>query len=520
MTHPFQCIATVQLPGRDEYLAAACGPKVFLVNAGKGEIASEWSASSLTTATSNGNDDAAGTSERPAKKQKTSNAASHAPNIIKLTVSLSQQYIVAVTDDKVIHVFEITGHGELKALSQRCMPKRPCAIQVLPDNATIICADKFGDVYSLPLLPSDAALTQNASPGAEHVDVMKTDEATFKPSATNLTVHTERNRKALEAQMQQKNFSAKKEPLKFEHKLLLGHVSMLTDVVFATRQVDGKQRSHIITADRDEHIRISRAPPQSHVIEGYCLGHSEFVSKLCLIPGTDILVSGGGDSWLGVWDWPSFKLRRKFDIRAAVLDTIRQDAEVSGADKTDTIKKADKDVVVSGLWTAPFANAKGKQETALLVACERRPSLLIIPISRLMLKKDESMTQTRVGHSVLDVTCIGDSVVLSLDTRSAGPGRLQPMKLFQSSGNDKGAVDYERDEEMDAKLKCLTKSSTDAHADDKALDELLYGVANLRKRRGWGDDAGGTQVDPSDTKRDDNGTEAMDVEDDLTVHKP
>ena len=33
------------------------------------------------------------------------------------------------------------------------MPKRPCAIALTADDSQILSADKFGDVYSLPLLP-------------------------------------------------------------------------------------------------------------------------------------------------------------------------------------------------------------------------------------------------------------------------------------------------------------------------------------------------------------------------------
>lgn len=80
-------------------------------------------------------------------------------------------------------------------------------------------------------------------------------------------------------------------------------------------------REYIITADRDEHIRVSRGIPQAHVIEGYCLGHEEFVSRLCVAPGgrEDILISGGGDDYLLVWDWPRCRLLGK----AGVLEHVR-----------------------------------------------------------------------------------------------------------------------------------------------------------------------------------------------------
>ncbi|EDU50550.1 tRNA (guanine-N7-)-methyltransferase subunit Trm82 [Pyrenophora tritici-repentis Pt-1C-BFP] len=116
-------------------------------------------------------------------------------------------------------------------------------------------------------------------------------------SQNSLQQLSERNRKTLEEQLKQKakGLAKSKEPMRFKHQLLLGHVSMLTDVVYA--KVNG--RSYIITADRDEHIRISRGLPQAHIIEGFCFGHEAFISKLCLTP-SGLLVSGGGDDHLYV----------------------------------------------------------------------------------------------------------------------------------------------------------------------------------------------------------------------------
>ncbi|OMP87296.1 tRNA (guanine-N(7)-)-methyltransferase subunit TRM82, partial [Diplodia seriata] len=187
--------------------------------------------------------------------------------IIKLVTSHDGQHIVAVTgEDKRVRVFSLDPSGTLKHLSERSMPKRPCAIAVTQDDQTILCADKFGDVYALPL--------QHTSED-EQAFATKAEQApkTFVPSATNLTVHTARNRKALEAQLKQQETQAKsKEPLRFKHELLLGHVSMLTDLLFVTLDAEdlraesdvpaAKPRNYILTADRDEHIRISRGQPQ------------------------------------------------------------------------------------------------------------------------------------------------------------------------------------------------------------------------------------------------------------------
>jgi tRNA (guanine-N(7)-)-methyltransferase subunit TRM82 len=87
---------------------------------------------------------------------------------------------------------------------------------------------------------------------------------------------------------------------------------MLTDVVLATLG----ERKYILTADRDEHIRISRGIPQAHIIEGFCLGHMEFVSRLC-IPDErpDILISAGGDDDLFVWEWVSGQLLSRENLK-------------------------------------------------------------------------------------------------------------------------------------------------------------------------------------------------------------
>ena len=52
--------------------------------------------------------------------------------------------------------------------------------------------------------------------------------------------------------------------------LVLGHTSLLTAFLLTPDE------KHIITADRDEHIRASRFP-QGYTIESFCLGHKRYV---------------------------------------------------------------------------------------------------------------------------------------------------------------------------------------------------------------------------------------------------
>ncbi|KAK5109825.1 hypothetical protein LTR62_006558 [Meristemomyces frigidus] len=460
--------AITEANGKDSRVLVACGAKIYLLDVANGAVISHWSANDTHQATPQHDD--ADEDERPKKKQKTKAQVQVQPVVLKLAISPDQRHAVAVTDDKYVRVFSIEDN-RLEELSQRCMPKRPCALDILPDNATIICGDKFGDVYSLPLLPAESP-EQDTNTGASQEPQPEQDKAAFKPSATNLTVHTQRNRKTLEMQQQQQKFTTKKEPLKFEHKLLLGHVSMLTDLAFATHKVEEKIRSYIITADRDEHIRVSRGPPQSYIIEGYCLGHNEFVSKIRLIPGTNWLVSGGGDDWLGVWNWPEYRLHRRISLGDAFQPG---DTKVIGP--------------VSGLWTVPYQAATGLQ-LALVIAMERQPCLLVMPIEQLQLKGHQPLALTCIAldYPPLDVVTIGENLVVSLDAREVGQTRLQAFQLRHHNGDH---VRSERNTELETKLGCLDQVSQGPIGEAKALDDLLYNVGGLRKRRGWGEDGEG-----------------------------
>jgi tRNA (guanine-N(7)-)-methyltransferase subunit TRM82 len=226
------------------------------------------------------------------------------------------------------------------------MTRRPSSIALTADNSTILCADKFGDVYSLPLIPS---------PEEEEKEILereKHEQANFMPSASVLTVHSGRNRKILEEQLKQAELkqSQARETPRFKHELLLGHVSMLTDIVCTTVG----SRSYIVTSDRDEHIRVSRGVPQAHIVEGFCQGHEEFVSRMC-ITKSKRLVSGGGDAHLYVWDWLSNKLVEKLPIRDAVVDFSQRENLSALNEKLK--------VAVSGIWSVP----NGSSEVAFFI---------------------------------------------------------------------------------------------------------------------------------------------------------
>jgi tRNA (guanine-N(7)-)-methyltransferase subunit TRM82 len=223
------------------------------------------------------------------------------------------------------------------------MSKRPSCLVLIED--IIICADKFGDVYSLPLFP-----TAEEDEIAKQAALAVTSKP-MSPSASELTVHSQANRKILQQQRKAKENPQmnNKEQMLFAHKLLLGHVSMATSLLVQDIKSDnrGKKR-YIITSDRDEHIRVSRGPEQAYVIENFCLGHKEFVSSLC-IAAPNILISGGGDEHLFIWDWLKGALLAKHSL-IPVVTKVLSDLKISSQDRIR--------IAVSGLWTVGSAEEK------------------------------------------------------------------------------------------------------------------------------------------------------------------
>ena len=267
------------------------------------------------------------------------------------------------------------------------MPKRPCSITLTTDESTILCADKFGDVYALPLFEDNAGQSLSADKllaGRETLeDIPKHTQ--YIPSANTLTVHTKRNQQALKNQQNISNKKAEKKELGFKHQLLLGHVSLLTDLAYVTvnteESTSQRSRSYILTSDRDEHIRISRGLPQAHIIEGYCLGHTEFISKMCVMPwNPKILVSGGGDDFLIVWDWMNGKEVQKLELRTVVedfqrsyFDNLENDKEATQLrmHNPDGVGRIGK-VAVSGIWALQTTENLTREISIgqLIITCE------------------------------------------------------------------------------------------------------------------------------------------------------
>ncbi|RIA94645.1 WD40-repeat-containing domain protein [Glomus cerebriforme] len=207
--------------------------------------------------------------------------------------------LLATSDEN--KILKVWNCDEWRLRNTRPVSKRAMAMAFNKDGSQIIIADKFGDVYSHPLDPPEDK--QNAST------------------------------------------------------LLLGHVSMVTDMVITPNN------KYVITCDRDEHIRISRFP-KGYNIESYCLGHKQFVSKLHILPwANDLLLSAGGDDFIALWDYVPGKLLQTLNIKEIIETKENYDKKAMNVDSEDSI-------AVTSITSSPIS-----QNIALTI--EKFPGILI-----------------------------------------------------------------------------------------------------------------------------------------------
>lgn len=190
-----------------------------------------------------------------------------------MRLSRNEKYLIILTDnDKAAVVFEISDKRantpdssfSLVLIKRQPFSKRPSAVTTSLDDMDLIVSDKFGDVFSVPLMDKRAI-----------------DEKTLAP--------------------------------------ILGHVSMLTCIDMAT---DENGRQCVITSDRDEHIRVSYFP-KSYVIKKWLFGHKEFVSSFVLPEwcSNKVIISAGGDNFVCSWLWqnnPGSELIGKVELSNVV----------------------------------------------------------------------------------------------------------------------------------------------------------------------------------------------------------
>ncbi|KAI2697992.1 hypothetical protein CBS147332_8547 [Penicillium roqueforti] len=486
LQHPFQCLRYVnrQSAGQSDILIATAGRNLYSYDATSGQRLDVWPQSVDANADDKSSDAAPASESQgprekrrklssPSEEQKDAKLESNPKNSDKdasnswtniplLTVAHGKYVVIMTSEDKCVRVLSLDNEGKLQQLSARTMPKKLSALTLTPDENNILTGDKFGDVYTFPLIPS-----------GEYVKVQAPAKP-YEPAATNLTVHTKRNLESLEQQMRQaalsKTNQAERAVLNFEHQVIIGHVSLLTELISVTRPADSAvgKRSYILTGDRDEHIRVSRGVPQAHVIEQFCFGHTSFVSSLC-VPSFEpkVLISGGGDNYLLVWDW--------------LENQILQKIQLPGSEGETTVR---------GIWDVSLAPTAGNSDSvkAIFVALDGSSKLLCYT-----LESDNTITHQdtlQLSGNVLELVGIDSrgSIIVAVDTLrqsdSTCAWKSSSQPLLETFRLDSGKW-IPVEDSMVIKINSEGTSSLPTiieQKEQKELNDSMYNLGNLRKR--------------------------------------
>lgn len=419
MKHPFQILVTDKL---GEHLFVSVKNKLLVFRLSDGVLVGTWTDTVDTQTFQEQKFKARHEAQKlkqeqePAsKKAKTNKKEPKVPvpgpgapviyNYIRsLTLTRDEHHIIGTTDsDKAAVIFLIDYSKEncLALVKRQTFPKRPCAVSTSINDADLIVADKFGDVYSIPI--NDERII---------------DEKALVP--------------------------------------ILGHVSMLSDVFVAEH--DNKQ--YVLTGDRDEHIKITHFP-KSYVVKQWLFGHREFVSCLHLSDfNKDILVSGGGDDYLMLWDWFNAKKLAKVELRELIQPFLKEDHYPPERFRNED---SPKEISITKVQTLTHNGAH-----LIIVLCENTNCLLTFEV-----KGDFSVVHKQTfttDKPLVDFAIVKDSIFAAVDCED---GELIEIYTL----NDDLLLE-KKDDELAKKI----SQASDCEVESRNDFYPLYYISSLRKR--------------------------------------
>ena len=191
-------------------------------------------------------------------------------------ISPNEKYVTVASDDKALRVWCINDMEYGKEVFVQPLAKRAATVQWVNDCEMIV-ADKFGDVWSFVIDPSNPKQVQGLA-----------DADTDVASSGGASAAGPRPK--------------------------LGHVSMITCLAFL-HEASSDTPSTIVTCDRDEHIRLSRWGPHraAHIVQQYLLGSRSCVGALVVVPADraesagfpcssrPVLITSDGGACLRAW---------------------------------------------------------------------------------------------------------------------------------------------------------------------------------------------------------------------------
>ncbi|CAL9731367.1 tRNA (guanine-N(7)-)-methyltransferase non-catalytic subunit Trm82p [Monosporozyma unispora] len=340
-------------------------------------------------------------------------------NIRSLKTFNQGKAIVTCTDsNKGIAIFDVDLQNTENCLTLRKreqFAKRPNAITLTDDENVILMADKFGDVYSIN--------TQG-----EPYD----------------------------------------EKIMGERKPILGHVSMLTDILF--KKSTSNNKDFVITTDRDEHIKVSNYP-HSFVVDKWLFGHNEFISSIVSPEWkSQWLVSAGGDDSIFLWDWEVGKLLSTFNYTDLIQSQLT-DKHLAAARFQNEKKNAIEYCV------AKLSTLKSLPYVAFYVEATKILFILAVHSE----KGTFSLKQTLdLPANIISLTQNEDIFSVSLDNHESGDKGFVKVIKFDSNTNS-FIVDEFLSQNLDKTITTTLKNDTNLITESAEDMHPLYNIINLKK---------------------------------------
>jgi len=293
------------------------------------------------------------------------------------------------TDSKLLYIWD-TKTWQL--LGTKKLLKRPMALSFDPKLSELLLADKTGDVYSFPLV-----------------------NGAFKEDGGNSTTEN-------------RNGNNVEEEIEKEKVPILGHLSMLLDMIITN---DGQ---YIVTCDRDEKIRVSKFP-NSYNIQTFCLGHTEFVTKILELPTDKLkILSCSGDGSLKLWNPENGSCEASFDTSEAITPELmnyfkQATSKLQEMQKEEENKKQPEVTNVRAIPNVPAiklmaVHAEGCT-TLIALTLDRIPGIFLYKIEGCNIS---FIASKEVTDSILDMTWMDSGELVTVNTSVENPVSVMMLK--------------------------------------------------------------------------------------------
>lgn len=171
--------------------------------------------------------------------------------------------------------------------------------------------------------------------------------------------------------------------------------------------------------------------PKTYVIQSYCLGHREFVSKIHVprfaTAENPVVVSGGGEGLVNLWDIKEGKLLSSTDIKKAAEEELKTPIELTSvhAIASCPISKVVA-VVAEGIPLVFIFSGVDKLTVTQLIRLQENPTSVTFDVEgRLWVSTDSSTALVRHFHlTKVKFEETGDKEVSLINTTGSVMGKL------------------------------------------------------------------------------------------------